>query len=67
MGDYAEQILKPNCLEEVLKYFDTFLKVEFRDDESIPFFNIPIPGAPNIPEIGIEDGFMIMTTYILER
>jgi len=62
LGKYAEQVLKPRCLAEVLRHFDHFIKVEFKDD--VEFINFAIPGAPDIPEADVEDGFMSMTRYV---
>jgi hypothetical protein len=59
LGKYAEQVLKPRCLAEVLRYFDHFIKVEFKDE--VEFINFAIPGTPDIPEAEVEDGFMSMT------
>jgi hypothetical protein len=59
LGKYAEQVLKPRCLAEVIRYFDHFIKVEFKDE--VDFINFAIPGAPDIPEAEVEDGFMSMT------
>jgi molecular chaperone DnaK (HSP70) len=59
LGKYAEQVLKPRCLAEVIRYFDHFIKVEFKDE--VDFINFSIPGAPDIPEADVEDGFMTMT------
>jgi len=65
LGKYAEQVLKPRCLSEVLRHFDHFIKVEFKDDvESI---NFAIPGAPDIPDASIEDGFMTMDRLKLPK
>src|SRR5271168_1536858 len=61
LGKYAEQVLKPRCLAEMLRYFDHFIKVEFKDD--VEMINFAVPGAPNIPEADIEDGFMSMTRF----
>ena len=61
LGKYAEQVLNLRCLSEVLRHFDEFIKHEFKDDmESVDF---AIPGALNIPEAHVEDGFMSMTRY----
>jgi hypothetical protein len=62
LGKYAEQVLKPRCLSEMLRHFDHFIKVEFKDDVEV--INFAVPGAPNIPEAYIEDGFMSMTRYL---
>lgn len=61
LGKYAEQVLKPRCLAEMLRHFDHFIKVEFKDD--VEMINFAVPGAPNIPEAEIEDGFMTMSRY----
>lgn len=59
LGKYAEQVLKPKCLTEMLRHFDHYIKVEFKDEvDSISF---AVPGAPNIPDAGVEDGFMSMS------
>lgn len=63
LGKYAEQVLKPRCLAEMLRYFDHFIKVEFKDD--VDSINFAIPGAPDIPEASVEDGFMSMDRSFL--
>jgi hypothetical protein len=63
LGKYAEQVLKPRCLLEMLRYFDHFIKVEFKDD--VDSINFAIPGAPDIPEAYVEDGFMSMDRFVL--
>jgi hypothetical protein len=63
LGKYAEQVLKPRCLAELMRYFNNFIKVEFKDDENVPFINFAVPGAPDIPEADIEGGFMTMSRY----
>jgi hypothetical protein len=64
LGKYAEQVLKPRCLAEMLRYFDHFIKVEFKDD--VDSINFAIPGAPDIPEASVEDGFMSMDRWLLK-
>jgi len=61
LGKYAEQVLKPRCLSEMIRHFDHFIKVEFKDD--VDLINFAVPGAPNIPEAYVEDGFMSMTRF----
>lgn len=63
LGTHAEQVLKPRCLSELMRYFNHFLKVEFKDDQNVPFINFAVPGAPDIPEADIEGGFMTMSRY----
>jgi hypothetical protein len=60
LGKYAEQVLKPRCLAEMIRHFDHFTKVEFKDDVDMVH---AVPGAGDIPEAGIEDGFMTMTRF----
>jgi hypothetical protein len=42
-----------------MRHFRNFIVPEFQDD--IDLINFGVPGAPNIPEAGVEDGFMLMT------
>jgi hypothetical protein len=63
LGEWADKVLKPRTLAEMMRYFNRFLKVEFKDDEDAPFMNFAVPGAPDIPEAGIEGGFMTMSRY----
>ncbi len=63
LGKHTDQVLKPRPLSELMRYFNHFLKVEFKDDENVPFINFAVPGAPDIPEADIEGGFMTMSRY----
>ena len=63
LGKYAEEVLRPKCLFEILRHFDDFIKIEFEGDLDVGLVNFPVPGTANIPEAGVEDGFMSMTTY----
>lgn len=56
-------MLKPRTLAEMMRYVNRFIKVEFKDDEGVPFVNFAVPGALDIPEAGIEGGFMTMSRY----
>jgi hypothetical protein len=59
LGKYADDVLRPRCLSEMMRHFRNFIVPEFQDD--IDLINFGVPGAPNIPEAGVEDGFMSMT------
>lgn len=59
LGKYAEQVLEPRVLSEVIRHFDEVIKVDFKDDVDMILFAVPC--APDIPEAGVEDGFMTMT------
>lgn len=38
-------------------------EVEFTDDDSVPGVDIAVPGAPDIPEANLEEGYMTMSRY----
>ena len=65
LGRYAEQVLKPRCLADIIRNFDLFIKVRFQNNESETDLVIPVPGAPNVPELGIADGYMTFPRYIV--
>ena len=64
LGSHATQVLKPRTVAEMMRYFKHFIKLEFKDDESVPSINFAVPGAPDIPEADIEGGFMTMSRYV---
>ena len=64
LGRHAEQVLKPRTVAEMMRYFNHFIKVEFKDDEAIPSVNFAVAGAPDIPEADIEGGFMTMSRLV---
>lgn len=61
LGNYADQVLRPRCVAELMRYFTHFIKVEFKDDNSQPQMVFALPGAPDIPEADVEGGFMTMS------
>lgn len=61
LGSHADEVLKPRCRAEMLRHFNNVLKVDFKDDESVPSIDIAVPGAPDIPEANLESGFMTMS------
>lgn len=63
LGERAGEVLKPRTVAEMVRHFQHFIKVEFKDDETVPFVNFAVPGAPDIPEAGIDCGFMTMSRY----
>ena len=63
LGNYADQVLRPRCVAELMRSFTYFLKVEFKDDDSQPQMTFALPGAPDIPEADVEGGFMTMSRY----
>ena len=63
LGTRANEILNGKCLTEALRNFETTIKCQFNplsegcDSE----FEIPVPGAPDIPSIGLESGYLKLT------
>jgi len=59
LGDKADSILTRKCIVETVRQFDT-IKKEFdpfeRDCEEE--YEIPIKGAPEMPEIELEEGYL---------
>jgi len=53
LGKHAEDVLRPQCRSEMIRHF--------RDFNPVDPILFAVPGAPNIPEAGVEDGFMLMT------
>lgn len=62
---WADDVLTPTCLEEAFSMFDTRVKCQFNplspDCEKV--FRIPLPGAPTLPHIGLEGGYLRLSKY----
>ena len=61
MGRYAESVLTGPVIDEATSYFEdkikrTFNLYEIDDDEEE--YSVRIRGAPELPEIGLESGFL---------
>jgi hypothetical protein len=61
LGQHAEDVLRPRWLSEMIRNFRDFIVPEFEDSDPVDSIPFAVPGAPNIPEAGVEDGFMLMT------
>jgi hypothetical protein len=65
LGSRHADILIGRRLAEVLKHFDSTIKCQFNplvpgcEEEH----EIPIPGAEDIPSIGLEAGFLTLRKY----
>jgi len=46
-----------------IKMFFLTAEVEFTDDDSVPGVDIAVPGAPDIPEANLEEGYLTMSRY----
>lgn len=63
LGNHADQVLKPRCVTELMRCFASYIKIEFKDDDSHPQISFSLPGTSDIPEAGVEGGFMTMSRY----
>ena len=63
LGGYAESLLKPRTLEEAVNHFENAIKRQYNpylqdcEDE----YEIPLAGAPDIPPIDLEAGYLRFT------
>lgn len=63
LGSYADQVLRPRCVAELMRCFTSYIKIEFKDDDSQPQISFALPGTSDIPEADVEGGFMTMSRY----
>ena len=58
LGVRATEILNRRRTADTLRHFDTFVKRQFNpyDRDCDQAYDIPIAGAPDVPEIGLEEG-----------
>jgi hypothetical protein len=72
LGSSYANILTPDQLIKVNKYFEDAIKVEF--DPTKPTypegqfdFQIPFPGVPDVPGIGLRSGYLEVKKYRLDE
>jgi hypothetical protein len=65
LGDRSEEVLTPRCLAEAMRSFETTIKSQFNplSAECEEEFEIPIPGAPEIPDRGLSYGYLKISKY----
>jgi hypothetical protein len=63
MGSLASKILSPRCTAEVIRNFETTIKYQFNplSSDCDAEFEISIPGALDVPSIGLEAGYLRLT------
>ena len=68
LGGRAEEILNARTLAEALRNFETQIKCQFNPMGSAcqNFFEVPIPGAPDMQDIELEGGFMTLSRYTVD-
>ena len=64
MGDYADSILTPWRFEEIKSYFEEVIQFKFNYfDEKYGNISIPCAGSPDVPDIGLEDGYLVLSRF----
>jgi hypothetical protein len=63
LGDQADSILTPKRLADSVQLFDRYIKPAYNpfDSNATLDFGVPIACAPDIPDIGLEDGYLCLT------
>lgn len=67
LGTYGPSLLTPERHREILKYFETQIKEEFNptDPECEAEYPTPFHGVPDLPEIGIQSGYLKLRKWTL--
>lgn len=65
LGQHATRILTPERLISINNYFDRTVKLEFNhySSECDPEWPIAFPGLPDVPEIGIRNGYLMVRRH----
>lgn len=60
LGRQANSILKERTLNEAVRSFASNIRSLFNpyDEEYDTEFEVPIPGAPDMPHVGLEEGYL---------
>jgi hypothetical protein len=63
LGYKTDSILNSKRLAEVVRYFDRTIKPHYNpfDSDGTIDFEVPIPGVADIPDIGLKDGYLMLT------
>lgn len=69
LGRYAQGVLTDRILEEATDSFEEKIKTRFNpydtDNYDEDDYTIRMPGAAEIPEVGLEGGFLAFSRYDL--
>jgi hypothetical protein len=65
LGGRAPSILTSKRLAQAMRFFESSIKAAFNpyDDYSGNNFDVPIGTVVDIPEIGLEDGYLTLTRF----
>jgi hypothetical protein len=66
LGPRAEETLNARTLADAVRFFEIQIKREFNPLAPTcgRFFEAPLSGAPDIPEIGLEGGYITLSRYL---
>jgi hypothetical protein len=64
LGEKADELLTPKRLSGTQRHFDTLIKCQYNPYEYCEEeYEIPLPGAPDQPEIALEGGYLKLTKF----
>jgi hypothetical protein len=65
-GGRGESILTPKRLADAVRFFEGSIKVAFNpyDDWSENEYDVPLGVMDDIPEIGLDDGYLKLTKFV---
>jgi hypothetical protein len=68
-GEQADTILTERRLAEANRHFDTVIKRQYNpyDENCEAEFEIPLNGAPDLPDVGLEEGYLALSKYVSMR
>lgn len=66
LDDHARTLLTERRLEEAKRYFESAIKTTFNglDPDCEDDFEVPLHGAPDIPECGLSAGYLKLIKYV---
>jgi hypothetical protein len=67
LGSKAPQILTQKALTQCARAFENLIKCTFdpEDENAEDEYELPIPGAPDSPDIGLEDGYLRLSKFVI--
>jgi hypothetical protein len=65
LGPHSQEVLTRKRMIDAVKNFEGNLKLNFDryDPDCGTEFEIPLPGAPDVPDVGLEEGYLKLTKY----
>jgi hypothetical protein len=65
LGGNWDSLLTERRLAESRRHFDSAIKRQYNpyDDHGETEFEIPLTGAPDVPDVGLEEGYLTLSKY----